>query len=554
LNPSRQSKLTLIVAAICAALGALLPVTATAVMLSPDAIRRPSVITGIWLFKALLVLHAILFAVVPRLIQHAPKAAAARAEPARRGSAADRAILIALLILAAALRLYKLDQGLWHDEMLTLVKYARLPFLQIISTFDSQNQHMLYSVLSKLSFVAFGETVWSLRLPAALLGVASVAAMYFFALEVASRREAIVSAALLSVSYHHVWFSQNARGYTGLLLWTLLATMFWARMLSGREQGFRIAALYGLTVALGVFTHITGAIVAVAHLLIWAGTLAFDRKRDRIPIATPLAGLTLATTFSLQLYALSLPQVVSVLTHPAPAGPEIVWKSPLWLAIETMNGLADGIPGGWVSILIGGAIATAGIISFARQDLRLTAAMLLPGGLLISGLIATSHNLWPRFLFFVAGFAVLLLIRGVVASAQMLSARRGQALAVAPLVLLILLSAAQVPRAWHPKQDYDSARAYIESHRDPRDAVVTLDMSDYGFNVYGHAHYLSAKQPEELIQIERSHRRTWVVYTFPIRLAAQQPELWRRLNTEYKPVAEFPGTVAGGTIFVKVQP
>ena len=46
-------------------------------------------------------------------------------------------ILAAILFAAGALRLYRLDSGLWHDEIVTYVKYAKIPFGEILSTYDS---------------------------------------------------------------------------------------------------------------------------------------------------------------------------------------------------------------------------------------------------------------------------------------------------------------------------------------------------------------------------------------------------------------------------------
>ena len=40
----------------------------------------------------------------------------------------------------------------------------------------------------------------------------------------------LAAAGLLTVSYHHVWFSQNARAYTALLFFTLIATTLCLRM------------------------------------------------------------------------------------------------------------------------------------------------------------------------------------------------------------------------------------------------------------------------------------------------------------------------------------
>ena len=77
----------------------------------------------------------------------------------------------------------------------------------------------------------FGDGPAALRLPAVLFGVASIAALYLFARRVTTVREALVAAALMTVSYHHIWFSQNARGYSALLFWTLVSSWLFARAL-----------------------------------------------------------------------------------------------------------------------------------------------------------------------------------------------------------------------------------------------------------------------------------------------------------------------------------
>ena len=111
---------------------------------------------------------------------------------------AERLTLGALLAVAAALRLYRLGEGLWLDEVLTLVTYARQPFAEIVTRYDDQNQHMLYSLLAHASFVTFGESAWALRLPAAIFGVASIYAAYLFCREVVSTTESLLVSALLT--------------------------------------------------------------------------------------------------------------------------------------------------------------------------------------------------------------------------------------------------------------------------------------------------------------------------------------------------------------------
>ena len=162
-------------------------------------------------------------------------------------------IVGAMLLVALALRLYGLNSGLWYDEILTSINYARMPFGEIIATYDSQNQHFFFSLLSRASTLIFGESAWALRLPAVVFGVASIWALYLLGREVGSETEALLSAALLTFSYHHVWFSQNARGYTGLLFWAILSSWYFLRGL--REGRSRLWVLYAGAAALGIYTH-----------------------------------------------------------------------------------------------------------------------------------------------------------------------------------------------------------------------------------------------------------------------------------------------------------
>ena len=73
------------------------------------------------------------------------------------------AILLLILLVAFALRLYGLNGGLWIDEIFTYVNYLGLPFGEIITTYDSNNQHYLYTLLARASFQIFGESSWSIK-------------------------------------------------------------------------------------------------------------------------------------------------------------------------------------------------------------------------------------------------------------------------------------------------------------------------------------------------------------------------------------------------------
>src|SRR6185436_4222115 len=142
------------------------------------------------------------------------------AEPTAKRTSPGRGALLAmagLSVLAFALRLPGLNSCMWLDEILTMVRFARPPAWQILTTFPDQNQHMLYSLLAHGSISLFGDQVWALRLPSVFFGVASIWALFLLGRKLIGEKQALAASALMTVSYHHIWFSENARGYMGLL-------------------------------------------------------------------------------------------------------------------------------------------------------------------------------------------------------------------------------------------------------------------------------------------------------------------------------------------------
>lgn len=549
--------------------------------LGPDI---DAVAVGVWLWKGLLLLHAVLLwlwasertasrrtvrggaasrwtapesEVPERTPPDSVTGGAARLPSTAAWLHSTSVWLGALLVAGLLLRINRLEDGLWFDEIKTLVRYVSLSLGQIVTTFDDQNQHILYSILARVSTDLLGVTRSALRLPAVLLGVASLWGVYRFGREVTSHREALLATALLTFSYHHVWFSQNARGYTGLLLWSLLASALFLELLrNDRPRRYSVALAYGATMALATYTHLTAVVVFGAHLLIAAWVLWRRRAPvgGSVPAPRPIVwGLVLGVTLSAQLYAFVLPQVAATLLAPSPGGVSIEWKDPLWLLRETLTGLSRGLPGGWIALLGGGAIATAGVASYWREHPRAVWLMILPAAITAGIILALGHNLWPRFFFFSAGFGALILMRGLFVAARLVVRQRAGALGLAIATLVILGSATTVPAAWGDKQDYIGAAGFVDEHQSASDAVVMLDMCILPYQEYWGRDWLIVTDARELEQVELAHARTWLVYSFPASLQTLQPDIWDRMQARYTTAASFPGTVNGGDIVVMVS-
>ncbi|QIN77679.1 hypothetical protein GBA65_03195 [Rubrobacter marinus] len=199
--------------------------------------------------------------------------------------------LLGILLLAAALRFYGLGfQSLWNDELNTWG----------LSTFGEGVSGVLYHfnregigvhppayyLLIHFTVQLLGESEWALRLPSALAGFLSVLATYLLGRRLYSWREGLIAALLVAVLWTPVYYSQEARMYSLLLLFATLATYFWvsvARSLD-REERPRLLAVSGYVVAAAVaaYLHYFGfylvALQGLWTMMVYArrpGTLAY---------------------------------------------------------------------------------------------------------------------------------------------------------------------------------------------------------------------------------------------------------------------------------------
>jgi uncharacterized membrane protein len=466
--------------------------------------------------------------------------------------------LSGLVVLAAVLRLPALNQQLWFDEILTLLESARAPIWQIVTEYGGQNQHMLYSVLAHSSISLFGEQPWTLRLPAVFFGVASIPALYFLGRLVTTDREALYASALMTVNYQHVWFSQNARGYTGMVFWTLLASISFIRCANRGSR--RHWVMYGLSSALGIYTHLMMACVVAAHVLVYVWLLS-SRARTGRPFAgnflAPVHGFVLCGVLSLLLYAPVLPRVLAHTVGVARDPVHYEWASPLWALAEMIRGLRSGTAGGLLAVAIAGFILLSGLIGYWQENRFTVGLFVVPGLVTAIAVLATSHNFWPRFFFFEIGFAMLLVVRGAMVlgslGSQMIGRSEKFGLQMGTAVVFLMLLASVIPlRAeyLYPKQDYLGAMKFLDENQRPGEQVLTAGVTTTPFQRYYGRQWAFVVTRSQLDAALQSGHPTWIIYSMPGSIRTSQPEVWEMIQSSFTLVRAFPGTLGGGTIYV----
>lgn len=508
------------------------------------------------LFRVLLVFHGLALLAAARLVQaravcsHAPAVPGAVPTP----SVPWRALL-ALTACGVVLRAIELDAGLWYDEVLTLVDFVRRPVREIIAVFPSQNQHMLYSIAARLSVDVLGESAVSLRLPAVVFGVASVPALFMLARRVTSGAEAWLAAFVMTVSYHHIWFSQNARGYTALLLFATLSTWFWIEGRARRSGSWWSA--YAAALVLGIWAHVTMVFVVAAHGIVHVASLAKPSARAAGGTWLPVAAWLLAGTASLQLLSLTLPEFLGPALHES-AEPS-AWQSPWWLLRETIGQLSGR---GWLgaAALCGSVVLACGLASFARQDAETAGLLALPAVVCALAILGLGLNLWPRFFFFAMGFLILIGLRGLtvlgrtgagLVRKRIWGGRFHRMAPVVPGLLVVVGSVFTLPPLYAtPKQDFAGARDYVERERRATDAVVAVGLAGVAYSRYFAPAWPVIERRAELEDLRGKHEAVWLVFTIPVQLRAWHPDLWDVVERDCRAPAVFRGTLGGGDLTV----
>jgi 4-amino-4-deoxy-L-arabinose transferase-like glycosyltransferase len=394
-----------------------------------------------------------------------------------------------------------------------------------------------------------------------LFGLACIPALYALGRQVSTRREALLACALLTVSYHHVWFSQNARGYTGLLACTLVATTALMRGLdaASSRKGWSWCIAYAVATALGIYTHLTMAFVSAAHAVICVVLLV--RRRGGQPAALrwqPLAfAFALAVVLTLTLYAPVLSQFPASYAPGRPiAAAAATWR---WTLLETIRGLRIGL--GSLAVLVAAVLAAAGAWSYARQRWVVAALFAVPGVLVTGAALVLGWPLRPRFFFFLLGYVFLVLVRGATAAAGALArVLRSSVPAVSePLLttlivgLLVAGSALALSRNYRlPKQDFEGAIRFVESARADGEPIATVPMGSHVYRDYFGKRWALLDSAESLRALQATGRRVWVLHTLPTAVAAGWPDVPPALERDCAPVRVFPGTVGDGDIVVCV--
>jgi uncharacterized membrane protein len=142
-----------------------------------------------------------------------------------------------------------------------------LGFADTLASLETHPEHSpLFYLAARAATSASASPVVGMRGTSALFSLLLIPAVFWMARELfEGSATAWVAAALVASSPMHLLYAQEARQYA---LWTVFAAASSAALLrSLREGGSRNWILYGVLVALGLYTHLLFVLVQVAHAI-----------------------------------------------------------------------------------------------------------------------------------------------------------------------------------------------------------------------------------------------------------------------------------------------
>jgi hypothetical protein len=409
--------------------------------------------------------------------------------------AGQRLLLLAVILAGFGLRLHHLDgPSLWSEEGLYLQRARQLLAESLANNFSWQEASVtdtgvpatagLLHLWSRLA----GESVFSLRLLAAIAGTASLPLFFGLAAALLDRGPALLGAFLLAISPYHIWLSQEIGFESLLLFWTLLATYGLLgfllthgpnRVSNGRSVAWLAAWL--VPSLAGLFSHPAGAIpiacgwlVLLAAAIVRWGKSMHASKSERRQLL--LGGVAVITGLILTI-VIFLPRLKG---DPAMTFVFVPAKS-LWFhtAGTLGTGIAPGLIQQWWRFAPAVILAVAGLIAVfrgRRRPLAVFAAGYL--GLPLAAIFAL-HQASPyynasRLLFLLLPPFLLLVTAGITYRWQHW---RGRAWALGIAVVAIQLAwlgTQNRAESWR-KDDIRGLAQQVAGLARPEDVIVIQD-------------------------------------------------------------------------------
>ncbi len=391
----------------------------------------------------------------------------------------DPVAAVTLLVVTLATRMRYLSRPLHGDEMITFsnMVLGRDFSAIIFGPFDS-NSHLLNSLIMKAVYVFSGENPALMRLPNLVFTMLAIVLVFVVASREFGRLSGFAAALLLSLHPAVVLFSVSGRGYAGMILFTLISSVLFLRLIGSfswwRWLGCAVTGFLAGTAHLFAVNVLIAQVLLALLIAAWPGKTAVEglaaRARRMAPaVLAPAA----AAAFLVALY---LPQLRLSRTESF----DYAFQSGFPLALINFLGGTNyrtDLDGFSLAVFVLAVIGFVGLKN--NRTLRNYVGLLFLAPVSLYGLscFAPVFTLHPRFFVYLLPFYCLLIVAGMEYPAEVIGAktgRRGRAALrtavglCAFLVAVVLADRIRVPRGGMFVQAQTAVAEFVDTHPDAR--------------------------------------------------------------------------------------
>ena len=203
-----------------------------------------------------------------------------------RGQLGGTAAWLALaLTVATSIRVYFLSQPMRYDEAYTFMTFVKNGFASHFY-YPLPNNHVLHTVLVRGAVALFGSNPLAIRLPALIAGCLAIPLLFFLSrLLSQDRRSGYIAATLMSMCPYFILYDTMARGYSIMVLLTLILMVLGTRALA--IQSAKVGPLMGLVTALGML-DMPSFLFPAASVFAWVAMVAWKMGRNSTRLAFDL--------------------------------------------------------------------------------------------------------------------------------------------------------------------------------------------------------------------------------------------------------------------------
>jgi mannosyltransferase len=372
-------------------------------------------------------------------------------------------ILIALITLfAALLRLYNLGTwSFWWDELNTI--RDGLIFLDYGVLDRTAFRFLNYIMISN-----FEINEWNTRIIPAMVGIITLPILYFPIKRIYGKDIALLSIFFLAISPWHIYWSQNARFYTTLLLfYTLALLLFYIAIEEDKPLYLIISMVFmGMAVVERYTSAMIGGVIGLYVILLLLPQLSRPKGLN-------LRNLLLLGVPAILGILAFVPRILNIMS-----GFNQNWinSNPFWLLAGVVYYI--GLP----VLLIGSIGAIYQVVQKKKATLLLAINSIIP--MIAIAVMSTFMYTANRYLFITL---ISWLILAAIGVKELLANSNGHAklfgLGVLGILIFSPLSEDMLYFRYQNgnRDDWKSAFNFIQKHRQPDDLVVSANpaIGDY---------------------------------------------------------------------------